>query len=119
MGSTSSTEPQSPKSGLPGDPNCPYCGGLGYIQRDLPITHPDFGKLQMCVCYQKTAAQSERSRLYQLSNLDAFRQMTFDNFRIQGRMGLGDQQVRSLQFAYNKAYQFAQALQGWLILVGS
>jgi DNA replication protein DnaC len=72
MGSTSSTEPQSPKSGLPGDPNCPYCGGLGYIQRDLPITHPDFGKLQMCVCYQKTAAQSERSRLYQLSNLDAF-----------------------------------------------
>jgi DNA replication protein DnaC len=45
--------------------------------------------------------------------------MTFDNFRIQGRMGLGDLQVRSLQFAYNKAYQFAQALQGWLILVGS
>ncbi len=116
---TSSTEPQSPNSGLPGDPNCPICGGLGYVRRDLPITHPDFGKLQMCVCYQKNAAQDERSRLYRLSNLDAFKDMTFENFRIQGRMGLGDQQVRSLQYAYNKAFQFSQSRQGWLVLVGS
>ena len=35
-------------SDLPGDPNCPYCGGMGYLRRDLPVGHPDFGKLETC-----------------------------------------------------------------------
>lgn len=119
MDSTSNTEPAAPNYNLPGDPNCPICGGIGYVQRDLPLGHPDFGKLQMCTCLQKNAAQGERARLYRLSNLDAFESMTFDNFKVQGRLGLGDQQVRSLQFAYNQAYQYAQTLKGWLVLIGS
>lgn len=119
MGSTSNTESTTSSDALPGDPNCPICGGIGYVQRDLPIGHPEFGKLQMCICLQKNAAQGERARLYRVSNLEAFENMTFDNFRVQGRLGLGDQQVRSLQFAYNLAYQYAQTLKGWLVLIGS
>lgn len=45
--------------------------------------------------------------------------MTFDNFDVQGRTGLGEKQLLSLQTAYNSARQFAQNLNGWLLLMGT
>jgi len=102
-----------------GDPNCPVCHGVGFVRRDLPIDHPDFGKLSVCVCRQGEVMRNERSRLYRLSNLDAFSGMTFDTFKVQGRLGLGEQQVQSLQFAFNQAQQFANSPRGWLLLMGS
>ncbi|OQX61677.1 MAG: hypothetical protein B5M51_07425, partial [Anaerolinea sp. 4484_236] len=36
----------------PGDPNCELCGGMGYLRRDVPMGHPDFGKLFICKCRQ-------------------------------------------------------------------
>ena len=33
-----------------GDPNCPHCGGLGYLRAEHPVGHPDFGKLTICTC---------------------------------------------------------------------
>ena len=80
--------------------------------------HPDFGKVEVCSCRQKDVAQGERARLYRLSNLNAFRDMTFEKFNTKGRLGLGDQQVHSLQFAFNQANQYAQTLQGWLLMMG-
>jgi DNA replication protein DnaC len=29
-------------------PDCPICGGIGWIRQDLPLDHPDFGKLKPC-----------------------------------------------------------------------
>lgn len=52
------------------------------------------------------------------SNLAAFQEMTFANFNVQGRLGLGDQQVNSLTLAYNQAKAYAEDLQGWLVLLG-
>ncbi len=101
-----------------GDPDCPVCHGVGFVRRDLPIDHPEFGKLSVCGCRQKEVAQKQRSRLFRLSNLEAFSGLTFDSFKVQGRMGLGDQQVQSLQFAYNQAQQFANSPRGWLLLLG-
>ncbi len=105
-------------AGMFGDPNCPICGGVGYVRRDLPVGHPDFGKLEVCSCRRQEVSASERQRLLRLSNLEAFRNMTFDNFKVQGRLGLGDQQARSLQFAFQQAQQYARTLQGWLLLMG-
>ncbi len=116
--SSSNTEPPTPVAGLPGDPNCPICHGVGFIRRELPIGDPDFGKVEICSCRQREVMRTERTRLYRLSNLNAFREMTFDTFNVQGRLGLGDQQVHSLQFAYNQANQFAQHLEGWLMMTG-
>lgn len=116
---SSSTDATDKPQPFRGDPDCPICGGIGFVRRDLPIDHPDFGKLSVCTCRQKEVYQTERQRLYRLSNLDAFSNMTFDTFKVQGRLGLGDQQVRSLQFAFNQAQQFANSPQGWLLLLGS
>lgn len=102
-----------------GDPNCEICGGIGWIRLDLPITDPDFGKLQVCECRQSKVAQQSQQRLFQLSNLQAFAHMSLDNFKTEGRMGLGDQQVSSLQVAHNQASHFAQNPSGWLLFMGT
>jgi DNA replication protein DnaC len=103
----------------PGDPNCPICGGIGFVRRDLPVGHPDFGRVDICDCRQKEVIQSTYQRLYRLSNLDAFRNMTFDNFNTGGLVGMNDDQIRSLSTARNAAQYFAQHLDGWLLLLGS
>ncbi len=104
---------------MPGDPNCPICAGVGFVRRDLPVGHPDFGRLLICSCRQHEVTAGERQRLLRVSNLEAFRGMTFDTFKVQGRSGLGDQQARSLQFAFQQAQQYARTLSGWLFMMGA
>lgn len=36
--------------GDPGDPACRICEGIGFVRVDLPVGHPDFGKLLLCDC---------------------------------------------------------------------
>ncbi len=114
MPTTSSTDPRQPTGDV-----CPICGGIGFLRRDLPVSDPDFGKLVPCVCKQSETARSSQARLYRMSNLEAFKHMTFQNFSVQGRMGLGDEQIRSLQYALSQAQQFAASPHGWLMLMGS
>jgi DNA replication protein DnaC len=105
-------------SDLAGDVNCPICHGLGYVRRDLPIGHPDFGMLQICSCRQGQVAQKIHQKLFAISNLDNLQHLTFDNFQPRGRIGLGPWQADSLERAYNQAQQFSQKADGWLLLQG-
>jgi DNA replication protein DnaC len=102
-----------------GDPNCPICHGVGFVRRDLAIHHPDFGKVEICSCRAQEVAQNAYQRVYQLSNLQAFKDMSFETFKIQGRMGLGDEQANSLKMAHDQALSFAKTLSGWLLMLGS
>lgn len=106
-------------TGLPGDPACPICHGVGFVRQDLPITDPDFGKVVICQCRIREAAQARFEHLFRMSNLDAFQHMTFETFKPQGRVGLGSEQVRSLQNACSQAIQYARDFNGWLLLTGS
>ena len=110
--------PASKRSTLDADPDCPICGGTGYLRQDLPVTDPNFGRLILCSCRERSRAQQDQTRLYRLSNLDAFRDMTFESFNTRGRLGLGETQVNSLELAFNQSRQFAQNLSGWLLLTG-
>jgi len=103
---------------LAGDINCPYCHGLGYLRRDLPIGHPDFGKLQICSCRQNQVSQQIHQRLFSISNLENLQHLTFENFQPRGRIGLGPWQADSLERAFNQAQQFAQKAEGWLLFQG-
>jgi len=115
---SSNTSPSTPQTSGTGDPSCPICAGIGFVRHDLPIGHPDFGKLQVCTCRETDVKRMEWQRLYRVSNLQAFKALTFENFKVKGRLGLGDQQVNSLQFAYNQSVQFSRNLNGWLFLMG-
>jgi DNA replication protein DnaC len=103
---------------LPGDPNCPLCGGIGYLRQDLPIGHPDFGKLQVCTCRTAQVSQQVRQRLFAMSNLEELGHLTFENFQPRGRVGLWPQEADSMEQAYNQARHFSESLNGWLLLQG-
>lgn len=103
---------------LPGDPACEFCGGVGYLREDVPVGHPEFGQLKICVCRQADVNARVRERLFSLSNLDELQHLTFETFEPRGRIGLGQLQQDSLERAYNQARNFASTLQGWVLLQG-
>lgn len=97
---------------------CPICGGIGYVRRDLPVDHPDFGLLEVCSCQKQAVQAASIQRLYQISNLEAFKQMTFESFSLSGR---DDARTinKTLEVACNTARNYAHHLNGWLLLLGA
>ena len=102
----------------PGDPNCPVCFGVGFVGYDVPVEDPRFGRSEICVCRLRQVQSQQQDHLYQLSNLGALSDLTFENFLPRGRFGLGLSQANSLEQAYNTAMNFAGAQTGWLLLTG-
>ena len=101
-----------------GDPACPLCHGVGYLRKDLPLNDPNFGKLEICPCRQESVRDQIKSRLFEFSNLDELKHMTFETFQPTGRVGLGEQQQDSIERGFNAAKAYANTLQGWLLIQG-
>jgi DNA replication protein DnaC len=105
-----------------GKPDCPHCGGVGFLRLDVPIGHEKFGKLEPCVCRSGEIAENARQRLYELSNLSRLSHLTFENFRRSGNPkaeSIPPQEIASIHGALNTSEEFAKNLQGWLLLEGS
>jgi DNA replication protein DnaC len=96
---------------------CPLCGGLGYVARDLPVDHPDFGRLFPCSCKLAETERRRMDHLRALSNLDHLARLTFANFVPDG-YGLTPDKAVNLRFAYDLAQQYAENPEGWLVLFG-
>lgn len=88
------------------------------MRLDVPVGHPDFGRLQICVCRQSQVRQQVHRRLYAMSQLTELHHLTFDTFKPRGHVGLPPLQADSLERAYNQARHFASTLEGWLLLQG-
>ncbi len=99
-------------------PVCPICNGVGFVRQELPVGHPDFGKLVPCTCQAAHPNGSRNTVSANLNRLADYADKTFDNFSNKGRMGLGDEQEKSLTVARSHAEQFANDLKGWLLFCG-
>ncbi|MDI7276985.1 MAG: ATP-binding protein, partial [Anaerolineae bacterium] len=100
----------------PGD-KCSRCGGAGFYLRDVPVGHPDFGRLIPCGC-QSAARQEQRLRgLRRASNLGQLNRMTFESFVPEG-YGLAPQLRENLRSACEAARAYAREPRGWLVLKG-
>jgi len=88
------------------------------LRADVPMGHPNFGKLEVCVCRQQNVSDQIRDRLFSLSHLDELEDLTFATFKPRGRKGLGEMQSNSLEMAFNQAQHYAKNLKGWLLLQG-
>jgi DNA replication protein DnaC len=88
------------------------------LRADVPVGHPDFGRLEICVCRRANITDTVRERLFALSHLDELKELTFESFKPRGRKGLGEMQSTSLEMAFNHARHYAQNLNGWLMLQG-
>jgi DNA replication protein DnaC len=117
-GTPKAITPTSSSTETLGDPDCPHCHGLGYVRHDAEPGSPDFGKLDICTCRQGDVMRQVRDRLFSISHLDELKGLTFDSFQPRGRIGLGERQANSLEFAHNAARQYAASLKGWLLLQG-
>lgn len=103
---------------LLGDPNCPNCGGVGYLRLQAAVGHPDFGRLEICDCREPEIRSRLQDRLFRLSRLDELKSLTFETFNPEGRVGTTPQERQSLQAAYKRAKTYSRKLQGWLLLQG-
>jgi len=84
----------------------------------VPVGHPDFGEVFVCVCRRGRVTSVVRDRLFALSHLDELRDLTFESFNPRGRRGLRETQADSLNMAFNQARHYAETLEGWLFLQG-
>lgn len=98
-------------------PPCPICGGAGFLRRDVPVDHPDFGRAIPCDCKRREAQQAEVDSLRSSSGLGHLTQMTFAAFRPDG-IGLNPDKRKNLHQAYDGAREFAAEGKGWLLLKG-
>lgn len=104
-----------------GDPNCPHCGGVGYVRYDVPVGHEKFGKVDTCICRAADVAQAARERLFEMSNLNRLSHLTFDNFSSVGNTKakfMSAQERDNLRTAFEASEDFARNPQSWLLLEG-
>lgn len=106
----------NPNAG-PGKPDCPICGGIGYIRRDVPFGHKDFGKLSPCPCRQDDIRAAQENRLARLASLGPLADRTFVNFLPEGQ-ATDTQQRGSLRWAFEFCQRFAEQPRGWIFLSG-
>ncbi len=115
---TSSNIERGPTAiGLLGKPNCPRCGGLGYVRREAPLTDPAFGKLYPCTCRLNELKERRAGLLRRVSNLATLERFTFESFHPAGN-GLSPDRQQNLRRAYEIARTYARHPQGWLVLRG-
>jgi DNA replication protein DnaC len=88
---------------------CPICNGAGYVRLDVPLGDPAFGQAVRCECKERQIAERDRGTLRRLSNLDPFRDKTFEKF---------DAAVPGVREAYDVALRYAEDPMGWLVFGG-
>ncbi len=97
---------------------CPMCGGLGYVRREVPLGHPDFGRALVCPHRRDELVIARTSELRTAANMAALSHMTFEGFQLQP-YEMSEKMQRSLRSALNGAREFAAEPRGWLLLTGT
>lgn len=98
-------------------PRCLICRDAGYLRHDVPVGHPDFGKIVPCSCRAPDLAAQRQERLTRLSNLGPLTRLTFATIIRQGRAADPARQERYRR-CVEAAEAFAANPQGWLVLLG-
>lgn len=114
---SSSTEDTERAATALGAPNCPVCGGIGYVRRDVPLEHLDFGRLFPCGCRAEELRARRVQALRVMSNLDRLERFTFETFRPEGQ-GLGPDRQANLRRVFERTKEYALHPEGWLVLRG-
>ena len=98
---------------------CPICDGKGVYTLEVTVTDPRFGKFQRCPNHPVEDDRDMQARLRRFGNLDAYRDKTFDNFRID-RIGgsYTPNMITSLHTAKSVAEGYASDPRGWIVYEG-
>jgi len=100
-----------------GDPNCPICGGLGYVSYNVPEDDPQFGRVFDCECRQAQVEALRQEHLRQLGGLEYLADKTLATFDLE-LPSLRVWQQDELKRVYRRVEEFARRPRGWLIITG-
>lgn len=90
--------------------DCPKCGGAGFFRLEVPVNHPQFGRIVACECHERERAATRYSDQRSISNLDHFVDSTFGTF---------DKDVPNTREAFVQAKQYSETYEPvWLVLFG-
>src|SRR5262245_47073279 len=81
---------------------CPICGGTGYLRQEVPVNHPDFGKIVKCRCRLQEQESRYLQELRTISNMQTMNRFTFETFVPDG-IGLTEERRRNLRTVYETA----------------
>ena len=98
-----------------GTPDCPVCHGVGYVRYNVPEDHPYFGQVFDCDCRQDQAESRRAAHMRRLGGLQHLSDKTFGTFNPDG---VHPAHRQNLEAAYERAQDFAEEPEGWLILTG-
>lgn len=79
------------------------------MRKDVSVGHPDFGRPIACECRMREEEERRLEEQRPLSNLDAFKRLTFHTF---------DKNVPGVKEAFAFAWEFAKDPQGWILFRG-
>lgn len=85
---------------------------MGYVTRNVPVGHPDFGKAVLCSCQRDEANVRRAKKIRKVSNLSGYGHLTFDNFRVK-------EDDANLRPAAESAFRFTEDVAGWLVFQGN
>ena len=100
-----------------GDPNCPICGGLGFIIKG-GNDDPTSGVQVPCECRARRFENAGKKARTISANLSGYEQMTFGSFKTEGRGALREEQKTNLEYALKISEDFADNPSGWLFFTG-
>lgn len=106
------SEPTPDREGV-----CPLCHGLGFLSRDVPPDHPDFGTSVPCRCTLQREEEKRQESLLRMSDLGPLSRFTFDTFVPEGH-AMDDARRHNLRHAFERCRQYAESPKGWLVLRG-
>ena len=98
-------------------PECAVCGGRGWVRRDVPPVHPDFGRAFPCACQREASREERVARLQRFSNMGVLSQATFDRILPTGPGETAEGQGR-YRTAVEAARAFADHPHGSFVLLG-
>jgi DNA replication protein DnaC len=113
---TSAADPNPPPEEVESDV-CPRCHGAGFLRRDVPLDHPDFGKAVPCDCVKAETAESRLVRLQRYSSLGPLTRLTFANLIEHGR-STNPRDRDLFHGLVQDAKGFAEGPEGWLLVHG-
>jgi DNA replication protein DnaC len=93
------------------------CGGMGYVTRERPVGHPEFGKLFRCPNLPQRTDDRRKEMLLHVSNLTDYVDKTFDTFNINNDKMMRKHRA-SLETAKQKAELYTTNLRSWFVLEG-
>ena len=91
------------------------CKGAGWVERRVPVGHPDFGQLFLCRCRRQDFDERRQDRLQRYSNLGPLDSVSFEDTNPQGRLPGSQGAFRT---ALDAAVEFAREPRGWMVLTG-